>query len=225
MNALALLLAYALLSLANLVGNAIDSPTLTDATKPLLMPVLLAWLVVERRSDWSRPLTWLAAGVGFAWMGDLLLMGDGDAWFLGGIAAFLLMQVAYLMAFTRVPGPGLVRAWRIAVLPYVIVWAGLNAVIWPGVEELRIPVLVYSLVLVAMAVAGLDLSLRLAPGYRWWVAIGSALFVVSDGLIAVTHFGPLTDTPLTSAVVMLTYVTAQGLIVVGMGLGQRRITR
>jgi uncharacterized membrane protein YhhN len=191
-----------------------DSPAFT-ITKALLMPILLAWVLVVSRGRRSVPLILLALGLVFAWFGDLLLEGAGDLFFIAGLLSFLAMQICYIVAFTRVPGPGLVRAWKIALVPYVIAWMVLNILVSPGVGSLRIPVLAYSVVLVAMAVAALDLVIRVPERLGWRVAIGAGLFVVSDGLIALTTFGPLEASAIASAIIMSTYLAAQGMIATG----------
>ena len=75
--------------------------------------------------------------------------------------------------------------------------------------------MVYSAVALAMALAALDLVLRVPRNLGWRVAWGALVFVLSDALIAVTAFGPLTATPLTSALIMATYAIAQAMIVTG----------
>jgi uncharacterized membrane protein YhhN len=215
MTSRVVLYAYAVVGLANVAAELAGATTAIHLTKVLLMPLLLAWLLVTMHGQITAPIRWLAAGVVFAWMGDLLLMGDGDAFFIGGIAAFLLMQVCFIIAFTRVPGPGLVRAWKVALVPFVAVWLLLNILVSPGVGQLRIPVLVYSVVLVGMAVAALDLVIRVPQDKGWRVAIGAALFVVSDAFIALTAFGPLSESHVISAFIMATYIVAQGMIVTG----------
>jgi uncharacterized membrane protein YhhN len=212
-----LLVAYAVFSVANIACVAVGATWPTTLTKACLMPLLLAWLLVMMRRGSRVPsaLRWLAVGVVFAWFGDLLLSGDGDGFFIAGIAAFLIMQVCYIVAFTRVPGPGLVRAWKVSLIPYVLVWLVLNILVSPGVGALRIPVIVYSVVLVAMAVAALDLVIRVPQDKGWRVAIGAALFVLSDALIALTAFGPLTESNGWSVLIMSTYLAAQAMIVTG----------
>lgn len=212
------LTAYAVVGVTNVAAEAAGLTPMITVTKPLLMPLLMAWLIVTVRpvGRLDVVLRWLAAGIVAAWIGDLLLMGEGDLSFVAGLVAFLVMQVCYLMALVRVPGPGLVRAWKIAAVPYVLVWLVLNLLVWSGVGALRIPVLVYSAVLTAMAIAALDLVLSVPRHLGWRVAWGAVLFLVSDALIAVTAFGPLSSTNLTSALVMATYIVAQAMIVTGL---------
>lgn len=214
-----LMSAFVLVGVLNVIAEATRNADAVTLTKPLLMPLLLAWLITLAGRRWPVPLRWLAAGIVFAWIGDLALMGEGDTAFMLGIAAFLVMQVLYLVAFLRVPGPGLVRAWKVALIPYVLIWVGINVVISAGVAEMRVPVLVYSAVALAMAAAALDLVLRLPQRLAWRTAGGALLFVASDALIAMTAFGPLTESAGWSALIMATYIAAQGLIVTGFAHG------
>jgi uncharacterized membrane protein YhhN len=209
------LAAYAVLAVANVTAEATGADTAAAATKAGLMPLLALWLVLAAGARVRRsPLAWLAGGLAFAWLGDLLLIGSGEAFFLAGVAAFLVMQVLAIIAFRAVPGPGLVRAWPIAAIPYVVVWIVINVLIWPTAGGLRPAILVYSAVLIAMALAALDLVIRVPRG-GWSVAIGAAVFVVSDALIALTAFDVLAAGAVVSATVMATYTLAQGLIVTG----------
>jgi len=211
--------AYVLVGVLNVIAVASANANAIQFTKPLLVPLLLAWLISVARRQWPTPLRWMGVGLVFAWAGDLALMGEGDGAFMLGIAFFLVMQVCYLVAFLRVPGPGLVRAWKIAAIPYALIWIAVNALVWSDAGDMRIPVLVYSAVAVAMALAALDLVLRLPQYLAWRVAAGALTFVVSDALIALTAFGPMTESATTSAVVMATYIAAQGLIVTGFAHG------
>lgn len=214
-----LMSAFVLVGVLNVIAEASSNADAITLTKPLLMPLLLGWLVTLVGRWWPTPLRWLAVGIVFAWVGDLALMGEGDSAFHVGIAAFLVMQVCYLVAFLRVPGPGLVRAWKIVLIPYVLIWVGINVVISNGVGDMRVPVLVYSAVALAMAVAALDLVLRLPQPLAWRAAGGALLFVVSDAFIAMTAFGPLTESAGWSALIMATYIAAQGLLVTGFAHG------
>lgn len=220
MTSRVVLVVYALVGVVNVIAELTSSTSIAHVTKPLLMPLLALWLIAYWRSRGSASplpleLRWLLVGLGFAWLGDLFLMASGDGFFIAGIGAFLLMQICYIVAFTRVEGPGLVRAWKIALIPYVLAWLGLNALVSSGVGSLRIPVLIYSVVLITMAVAALDLVIRVPQDKGRRVAIGAAVFVVSDAMIALTAFGPLSESAGLSAFVMATYIVAQAMIVTG----------
>ena len=219
MAARSFLSAYVLIGILNVIAELSDNVDAVMLTKPLLVPLLLGWLIAEARRAWSRPLVLLGVGLVFAWVGDLLLLGEGDAFFMLGIAAFLVMQVHYGLAFLSIPGSGLVRRRPIVVAPYLLALSAVIVLTWPGAGTMRIPGFVYVAILTSMAVLALDLVGRMPAIDGWRVAAGGMLFFVSDSLIALTAFGPLTPSPATHGAVMATYLAAQGLIVVGMARG------
>lgn len=199
-----LLWLYVGLSAANVAGQLADLGWLATATKPLLMPVLAAWLVTTGPRSRLTRLATLA--LGFSWLGDLALMGDGESWFLLGIGGFALAQLTYVVAFLPLARAGLLRERPAVVAPYVAVWLGLMLFLAGRVGELFPVVAVYGALLIAMA--------ALAVGVNAFAAAGAALFVVSDGVIAMTNLAELT-VPASGAVVMSTYTAAQGLIAWG----------
>lgn len=217
-----LLAVFVALAVLNVLGTLAWAP-LAAGTKPLLAPVLLVWTLANAVAG-SRPAVLLMAGLFCAFLGDVLLEGDEITY---GLAAFALMQVAYLLCFRAIGGHGLVRAWPLAALPYLALWLAMNGLLWSHTGDLRVPVIVYSALLIGMALAALDLSLRLARDVQWWPAIGGALFVVSDGLLSLQLFDVLgPDAIVASAVghalVMATYCAAQALIVMGVVISLRR---
>ena len=216
-TAATLLVAYAATSALEVVGEVSEARALIVVTKLLLMPLLLAWLLLVARRPLQRPLRTLALALVFAWLGDLALLGSGTTSFIVGMAMFLTMQLLYIRAFRLVPGPGLVRAWPLAVVPYALAWVVLaGAMLWHS-GAAALPGLVYGLALVAMAVSALDLVIRVRPQSAGWrVAAGAAAFVVSDGILALVAFAGVPASRWLSALVMVTYVVAQAMIVTGL---------
>lgn len=186
-------------------------------TKPLLMPLLLAWALVlmPTTSTSGKWRLYLVAALIFSWFGDLALMNSGEDWFLLGIGAFGVAQISYVLMFRIIPGFGLVKAWKLAMIPYLGYWLLMNVVLTPG--DLRIPVLIYSALLVGMALGALDVALKLKTPWRLVPAIGAALFVFSDSLIALNEFNTFDVFP---ALIMFTYLVGQALIIGGVILGQ-----
>jgi uncharacterized membrane protein YhhN len=137
------------------------------------------------------------AGLVLSLAGDVALLWPTRG-FLPGLIAFLLAHAAYLVAFTR--RTRLAARW----LPFAIyaaVAGAILAVLWPGVPAaLRIPVAVYVVFLSAMAAQA-----SLAGGRV--LALGGALFVASDALLATNKFHtPLPWAPLW---ILATYWSAQ----------------
>jgi uncharacterized membrane protein YhhN len=165
-------------------------------TKPLLMPLL----AVGR----DRP-TQRALALGGA--GDVALLGEGRAAFSAGLGAFLLGHGAWVQALRDRPGGGVVARRPLLALPYALVLAGFNAFLWNRTGPDRLPVLLYSAALTATAVAALDSG-------DAWAAAGGALFLASDGLLALERFADL-SLPAHEGLVMASYAAAQALLAAG----------
>jgi uncharacterized membrane protein YhhN len=200
-------LAYAVLAVADTALAASSDPAAARArrvTKPLLMPALMAG-----RSGPTR------RALGLSGAGDVALLGKTDAAFTAGLGAFLAGQLAWVKALRGRRGPhaGLLGRHPVVAVPYVAAAVGLNAYLWrralarrpttDAAKELA-PVAVYSAALTAMALAAADTGEPLT-------AAGGALFLASDGLIALERFGGV-SLPAHDAWVMGTYTAAQGLL-------------
>ncbi|MFU8873966.1 lysoplasmalogenase family protein [Micromonospora sp. SL4-19] len=183
------------MALVELVGVALDSAAVQWAAKPLLAPLLLAYLWDRRRR--VDP---VAVGLVAATAGDVALLVPGQAAFLAGMGCFLVTQLAFLTAFVRHRRPP-----TPAVLAYVALWAVANALLWGALGPLRLPVLGYSLALSLMAAAATGVSRR--------VAVGGALFLGSDLLIGLGAAG--VQAPGHGLLVMATYIAALLLITTG----------
>jgi uncharacterized membrane protein YhhN len=92
-------------------------------------------------------------------------------------------------------------------LPYALVLAGFNAFLWHRTGPDRLPVLLYSAALTATAVAALDSGDARA-------ATGGALFLASDGLLALERFAGV-ELPAHEGLVMASYTAAQALLAAG----------
>jgi len=183
---------------------ALGQPVLNFAFKPLTTVLIIAMAWPRGR---ATPVLrrWVLAGLGLSLVGDVALMWPQEG-FLPGLVSFLLAHLAYLAAFTRVQRLG--ARW----LPFAV-YAGIAglvlALLWPGVPAgLRVPVVLYVLALASMAAQAAVLW-RAAPAdaAARRLALGGALFLASDALLATNRFaGPL---PLASLWVLATYWSAQ----------------
>jgi uncharacterized membrane protein YhhN len=185
---------FALAAAAELTGVALAWHPLQWIAKPLLAPLLLWYLV--RKAGMSL----IGWGLVFAFAGDVALLVPGQVPFLLGMACFLGTQVCFLLAFLR-RAPLL---WP-AAAGYAVLWALLNIRLGPSLGALRVPILVYSLALSAMAAAAAAVSRT--------VATGAALFLLSDLLIGLGAAD--LDFPARDLIVMTTYIAALFLITTG----------
>ncbi|GAA3224032.1 lysoplasmalogenase [Dactylosporangium siamense] len=196
---------FAVAAAVELTGVALAWHPLQWIAKPLLAPLLLWYLYrkagMSLRPDRDHGLSVLVGwGLVFAFAGDVALLVPGSVPFLLGMACFLGTQICFLLAFRR-RAPLLLPA----AIGYGVLWAALNVLLWPSLGALRVPILVYSLALSAMAAA--------AAGVSRVVALGAALFLLSDLLIGLGAAD--LDFPGRDLVVMTTYIAALLLITTG----------
>lgn len=213
-----LLIVYILLSVLHLVGEQLSAEMLILTTKPLLMPILALWLWRQTSEQAGAVRTFLLLGLLFSCGGDTLLMfvehgPQQEQFFLLGLGSFLFAQLAYVVAFVKYPrfSEGLVAKFPFLVLLFLGYWYWVLESLWAGIPtSMRLPVAVYALAIVVMALMALNLSGRIKPQVFWGLFLGVALFVLSDTLIAFNKFGaPL---PFARLSIMITYLAAQLLI-------------
>jgi uncharacterized membrane protein YhhN len=205
-TARAWLVAYLVVSLCNVLAGLLDARALEIVSKVLLMPLLLAFFTACLDGLEHRLVRWVTAALVFSWIGDLLLIGEGDLFFVLGLVAFLGAQICYIVGFRPYAALGPLRTRPWLALPYLAYGAVLLALLLPDLGGLAVPVVIYAGALVTMAV--------LATGVSPPTAVGAIFFLLSDSLIALTG---LTDLLPDSAgsLIMPTYILGQLLIVVG----------
>ncbi len=181
---------------------ALALPVLNFVFKPLATLAIIAF-ALQRGADQPQARRWVLAGLFCSLAGDVALLWP-QAGFLPGLVSFLLAHLAYLMAFTRVRA---LAAQRLPFALYAVVAGGVLWLLWPGVPAaLRLPVLVYVVCLAGMAAQAAVLWRCGAPRGAM-LALGGALFVASDALLASNRFAsPL---PMASLWILLPYWLAQ----------------
>lgn len=187
---------------------ALDVALLNFIFKPLATLCVIAFAALRAGADRvaASARRWVLVGLWLSLAGDVALLWP-SAGFLPGLVSFLLAHLAYLVAFTRYHRFG---AWWPAFAAYALAAGLILWRLWPGVPAaLQAPVIAYVLCLASMAAQAAVLWRRGVP--RGGVlALGGALFVVSDALLATNKFaGPL---PLASLWILTSYWAAQACI-------------
>lgn len=147
--------------------------------------------------------------------GDWFLSMEGETNFLLGLSAFLLGHMLYATHFLSListdqlltPDMGLLALILLALIAVVLVR------LWPYLNGLKVPVVIYAFAIAAMAFTAKAAN----PGQI--VLAGIALFMVSDIILAQERFTPLTNSILRRAMpylVWFLYFAGQALIVYGM---------
>lgn len=160
--------------------------------KPGVMIVLFVALFTTTGLEGAR--FWFGLGILLSLVGDVFLMLSVDRFFMAGLISFLLAHLAYIVGF-NIPLPE-VSAWGL-VLAIMIGWGGVRVIrrivdslSAKGQTRLRIPVLVYALVISLMLLsAALKLTdLSWNAGASLLVSIGAFLFYISDIILAWNKF-------------------------------------
>ena len=188
------------------------------ASSAVLVVAGWSWFSITRNNLASSLVLWLAIGMSFGFLGDLFMAGvlPGGRNVLGGMATFGLGHVAYIIGIWRYANQmgltdgttrwGSLIAWWIigAVAWYFVVYRGQQP------TTLHQAALPYALLLASTA--GMATGLALQQGQFTWLAIGAALFLISDLILAAQLFNDLSF-PLIGDVIWLTYGPGQMLIV------------
>ncbi|BCJ77690.1 hypothetical protein CS0771_72340 [Catellatospora sp. IY07-71] len=201
---------FGVASALNVIAAGVASKPLDWVTKPLLLPLLALWFYLYHRSRGLVPNAGILAALLFSWAGDVALQFEGTTAFITGMALFGTAHVCYVTTFVRHGALSRMRAWPMPLVPvgYAVFLVGALTWLWPALSEagLALPMAVYGTLLSSTA--------ALAASFGWRTALGGALFLISDLLIAVRVADAFTI-PGPPIWVMLTYVLAQFLLATG----------
>jgi uncharacterized membrane protein YhhN len=146
----------------------------------------------------------IVAGQFFAILGEFFLMLPSDR-FLAGLGSFLITHICYLFAFLSDSRPA---RYRIPFGLAALYGAGMLSVLWSGVPPaLRVPVILYTGVLLSMAAQAASRALELRTPAALAAGVGAALFALSDTTLALGRFHG--SFPWGYGLIMTTYFAAQ----------------
>lgn len=166
--------------------------------KPATMIVLIAWVEMSMmvKNTISNNLNWFVVGLVLCLFGDIFLMLPPEKWFMPGLVAFLLGQVAYIFGFrvtSIVDGTMIPTIFLIILL--IFIGVGVFRRIRAGLieinrEKLILPVGVYSIVISYMVFSAAYSFLNPAwtTAQAYLVAFGALFFYISDVLNAWDRF-------------------------------------
>jgi uncharacterized membrane protein YhhN len=162
-------------------------------------------------------------GLFFSWLGDIILqLGDTefaiknsiDYLFIGGLASFLITQLIYMIAFSLPKGKNIMFTTRVYQIILVILYGAIMLYfLYRSLGDMKVPVIAYTVIILLMLLSALNRYGKVNGLSYILVVIGAMLFVISDSLIAVNKFHMKIN--FAGVMIMITYVTAQYLIVLG----------
>jgi uncharacterized membrane protein YhhN len=183
--------------------------------KPILLPILLIAVAVAESFPTKKT---LLTALTFSWIGDIILLftDKGELYFIFGLVSFLLSHVIYIVLFSKQQNTRtndkkeLFWLGSLAILTYFFIMID---TLFPKLGALKIPVLVYAVVITTMLFFAFKGSLKWAIPAKNYILIGAIVFVSSDSILAFNKFyAPI---PHASFYIMATYCLAQYLIVKG----------
>ncbi len=205
---------FIIISVVELYAVKIDNQKLRYFSKPLLMPLLiLIYILGTLNIDYA-----LVAGLIFCLFGDLFMLGSKSKtiYFISGLSSFLVGLVIYAIIFAQSSGwlTNLPTYYYLFLIPYFAGATIFYKKLRPELNAMKIPVVIYICVLVCMSFAALTRG-HVYSGIQFWLPFtGSILFITSDTIIAYDQFLGKEKTSRVS--IMLTYISAQVLIVFGL---------
>lgn len=210
---------FGIACIVQLLALLLKIPVLVFISKPLLMPLLAAWLASETTTTRFLRKAWLS-GLIFSALGDMLLLFSreehGEIFFVLGLAMFLMAHLCYIggLWFILKGKRGFLRQRPVWALLPAAYFVALMGYLWPGIPSgLQFPVGAYAIVITIMTSSVLQLRTNVATPIFRLMLLGALLFVLSDSLLALEKFGNLPAVPLS---IMATYLLGQTLMALGM---------
>ena len=214
---IALSAALAAASVTHLAACGLGKSRLRYSTKLLLMPLVAALYCALA----DRPAPAVLAAMFCGWAGDFFMIyKHKDAFLAAGMAAFgvgHILYVARIGVIAAAAHPRPFTALAATLVPgavAIVIFAVLRRRI---PKQLRLPGLLYGLLLASLGSAAFIALRAGAPGGAYLLA-GGCLFLCSDGILAFETFRD-GDSNAADVAVMLTYIAAQALLAVGFAAG------
>jgi uncharacterized membrane protein YhhN len=212
-------LLYWFIAFADILFIYFEKDTLRWITKPLLIPVLAFAFYTSSYYKKGSFYYFILAALFLSWGGDVLLQFKGL--FIPGLISFLLAHVFYILYFakTNAQRKGLLQFQPLIGLPVLIYIVLFLYLLYPFLDSLKIPVTVYGITIGTMLLMSINTRRKVSDNAAALFFNGALQFVISDSLLAVNMFA--VKRTLLSVSVMLTYASAQYLIVKGALVNER----
>jgi uncharacterized membrane protein YhhN len=232
-------ISFIILAVTELFAEFSGNIKLEFFTKPLLMPLLIVYVLFSINRNLNSIYKWLIIALAMSWVGDVTLMltpispedvqmmgvPKNKYYFFAGLIGFFIAHVFYIKIYLQNIKKGNYSLfekskWLFApiliytlVLLYIVVPAVFSN---PEKSIATIPVIFYAGILSSMVGFALNRYQNTNQKSFVLVLVGSILFLFSDSLIAINFLVTENGVPNGRQIIMLTYISAQFLIVEGL---------
>ena len=206
MNKIIPLIAFVLFSLIDFYGIYLEKQLMVNFAKPMLM-ITLFWYYYSNTKQLNK---YFVLGLFFSFLGDLLLLGTGEVYFIFGLLFFLIAHVFYIIMVLRLISARKPKDFIMAGVPFLLLFLVLMNVLFAGLGSMKIPVIIYAMTISFFGIVSLVLYLETKTKSSLLLLVGVLIFISSDTILALNLFYKTQSFyPL---LIMISYVLAQYLI-------------
>lgn len=199
----------------DLTAVFLNKESLRYFTKPLIVVSLILYFISQISFVQSGLKKWILLALAFSLGGDILLLFEtkDPVFFLLGLASFLIAHIFYIVFFHLIRIRENIAGNILLLLVVVVYYTALMTIISPFLENLKLPVRIYGVVISFMLLLALHTGFINNKKASMMIITGAVLFIISDSLLALNKFYAQFD--YAGIGVMLTYGLAQLFIVDG----------
>lgn len=206
MNKIIPLIAFVLFSLIDFYGIYLEKQLMVNFAKPMLM-ITLFWYYYSNTKQLNK---YFVLGLFFSFLGDLLLLGTGEVYFIFGLLFFLIAHVFYIIMVLRLIPARKPKNFMMASVPFLLLFLILMNILFAGLGSMKIPVIIYAMTISFFGIVSLLLYLETKTKISLILLVGVLIFISSDSILALNLFYKTQSFyPL---LIMMSYVLAQYLI-------------
>lgn len=173
--------------------------------KPLATTSIFLIALLSIRGNFSKYTIAILIGLIFSLGGDVFLMLPSDQ-FIAGLISFLFAHLFYILAFTT----GRRIKLSLTGLPFLLYSVLFYVILYPYLEEMKIPVLVYVAIILIMGWQAFEQWSHSKNTFTLLAFSGAVLFIFSDSVLALHKFREPFE--LARALNLSTYFIAQWMI-------------
>jgi len=209
------LIVFVIALIADLIGVYLKNELFVYVAKPPVVIALILYFLSATSGNTNKLKKFITLALVFSLSGDVLLMFDSmdKNFFLFGLTAFLIAHLFYILFFSKARSVEKVKLKWGFVLIVALYYTGLIYVLYNDLGEMKIPVLVYGLVISSMFLLALHMLFIKNKEAGKLLMMGALLFVASDSILAINKFYQSFE--MAGIITMLTYGLAQLLITLG----------
>ena len=199
-------LVFVVVSVLDIIGVIFKIPALVYVFKPLILFSLIFLYV------FSLPirLKWYTMALELCFFGDVLLMFNGELFFISGLIFFLLAHVLFIkIVIGRLKKTSFTRIIT-SIIPFLILVSLLIFKIKDNLNEMLFPVVIYGLTIATFGVVSLIDYQNSKSKKSLLMLVGAIVFMVSDSVLAINKF--YAPAHIFEIIIMVTYILAQYLI-------------